>query len=82
MDESKVAKKKDYTGILRAQLSSYELALLFYNALHPMGAKVKPLVERYAMLENLNVGLLCDPQDEVRLFGSTAYGDQNVLNYY
>ena len=62
VDEGEVANKTEYTGILRAQLSSFELALLFYNALHPVGAKLKPFIERYAMLENLDLKLLFDPQ--------------------
>ena len=76
VDESHVNNKNDYTGILRAQLSSFELTLLFYNALHPVGQKMKSLVERYKMLENLNVGLLCNPPDERPLVEPSAFGDQ------
>ena len=57
VDESTVKNKDQYAGILRAQLSSCELALLFYNALHPVGDKLKPHVERYAMLDNLDLQL-------------------------
>ena len=76
VDESHVDNKSDYTGILRAQLSSFELTLLFYNALHPVGRKMKSLVERDKMLENLNVGLLCNPPDERPLLDASAFGDQ------
>ena len=82
VDESEVVNKEEYSGILRAQLSSFELALLFYNSLHPIGAKLKPLVERYSMLENLNLDLLCDTEGEVRLYGASAYGEQDVTRYY
>ncbi len=51
---------------------------LFYNALHPIGTKLRPLVERYEVLENMDVGLLCNPTNEVPLF---AYGDQNLSQY-
>ena len=82
VDESAVANKTEYAGILRAQLSSFELALLFYNALHPVGDKLKPHVERYAMLENLDLELLCNPPDEVPLFDISAYGDQDLSKYH
>ena len=82
VDESAVANKAQYAGILRAQLSSFELALLFYNALNPVGDKLKPHVERYAMLENLDLQLLCNPADEVRLFSMAAYGEQDLSRYH
>lgn len=81
VDESEVDRKGRYTGVLRAQMSSYELALLFYNALHPVGEKVKPLVERYGILENLDLSILCNPPDEVPLFEKTAYGDQDTRTF-
>jgi hypothetical protein len=43
-----------YTSIVRAQLSDYELLLLFYNCLSPNGnKKFKPLIEEYAILKNM-----------------------------
>lgn len=54
IDESTVRNKQTYTNLLRAQLSSNELLLLFYNCLSEKGnRKFKPLVERYALLENM-----------------------------
>lgn len=82
VDESDIAKKSDYAGILRAQMSSAELALLFYNALSPKGEKVRPLLERYEMLEPLDVqDQLRNPPDEVVLIGRTAWGDQDLTRY-
>lgn len=81
VDESTVKNKAQYAGILRAQLSSFELALLFYNALNPVGDKLKLHVERYAMLENLDLNLLCNPADEVHLFCIAAYGEQGWSGY-
>lgn len=44
--------KRFYTNLLRAQLSSSELLLIFYNCLSSMGRdKFKPLVEKYALLK-------------------------------
>ena len=82
VDRARVEEKADYTGILRAQLSSYELALLFYNALSPVGTKLKPLVEKYALLENMDVRLLIRADSDVSMFAAEAYGDQDVSEYF
>jgi len=44
-----------YSSILRAQLSDYELLLLFYNCITVNGEKkFKPLIEKYHILKNIN----------------------------
>jgi hypothetical protein len=55
--------KKFYTVIIRAQLSEYELALLFYTCfcLDETQEKFLPLVKKYNMLKHLNNKLLADP---------------------
>jgi len=54
INESNISEKQFYTNLLRAQLSSPELLLLFYNCLSEYGnSKFKPLVEKYALLENM-----------------------------
>lgn len=46
--------KKYYTNLVRAQLSSAELKLLFYNCLSNWGAeKFKPMVEEFALLKTI-----------------------------
>lgn len=56
----------EYTAMLRAVLSRYELVWLFYNGLTYGDEKLKPLIERYAMLSNLRTELLanCSEVDE------------------
>ncbi len=50
------AEKFRYACILRATLSPYELAMLFYNGLHRYGSShFKPLLEEYSFLKNLNI---------------------------
>lgn len=50
----KVAKLKyDYASIVRAQLSDYEVYLLFYNGLIFGKEKFKPLMEKYTLLKIL-----------------------------
>jgi hypothetical protein len=59
IDKSTSNEKDFYTHLVRAQLSSHELLLLFYNCLSPYGLdKFKPLVEKYSLLENM-------PEDEL-----------------
>jgi hypothetical protein len=50
--------KYEYTSMLRAILSRYELVWLYYNGLSYGARKLKPLIERYAMLNNLRPELL------------------------
>jgi Putative phage abortive infection protein len=53
--------KMDYIGLLRAQLSSYELVLLLYNGISTYGKdKFLPLMRKYDLLQNLNVDLLIE----------------------
>ena len=51
--------KIKYSRIVRSQISDYELLVLFYNCLHTNGEqRFKPLVEQYALFNNLPIGLL------------------------
>lgn len=64
--EMTINKKYEYTSIVRATLSQYELFLLFYNCLSTNGnTKFKPLIEKYAIFNNLRIELLAtkDEQD-------------------
>ena len=59
--------KYEYTKILRATLSRYELVLLFYNGLSLFGKdKLKPLIEKYSMLNNINEDLLALSNDFIQ----------------
>lgn len=63
----------EYTSMLRAILSRYELVWLYYNGLSEYGAvKFKPLIERYAMLKNLREDLLVEGVD-VGHYAESAY---------
>ena len=59
--------KRTYVGIIKAQLSSYELALLLYNGLSNQGNKFLPLMQKYNLLDNLNQSLLimCDTHYQI-----------------
>lgn len=56
-------KKYEYTSIVRATLSQYELLLLFYNGFsHP---KFKVLIEKYALVNNIRLELMANEEDIV-----------------
>lgn len=59
-------KKKFYGEIVRAQLSSAELGMLFYNSLshYATGNTFKNLIEKYKLLINFEVNLLILPIHE------------------
>jgi hypothetical protein len=63
-DAGVVGDPKLYTNLLRAQLSKYELGLLFYNCLSKYGRiKLLPLVKKYDLLKHLENEVLHDPSD-------------------
>jgi hypothetical protein len=60
----------------RAQLSSYELSLLFYNGLWGEGrAAFKPLAEKYSLFKHLHAEHVLDSRDVVpgALYAETAF---------
>ena len=76
IENSDVADKRDYSGIMRAQLSNHELGLLFYNGLSQHGEKLKPLAEKYALFENMEVSILNRSREDVTLYRKQAFGDR------
>jgi hypothetical protein len=46
--------KCEYVNIARAQLSKYELLMIFYNCLTSNGSGFKPLIVRYGILKHIN----------------------------
>lgn len=55
-------KKYDYAGIVRATLSQYELIMLFYSGFSH--SNFKEIIEKYALLHNLRMGLLASQSDK------------------
>ncbi|MBN9219299.1 MAG: putative phage abortive infection protein [Mesorhizobium sp.] len=53
VDESPVVDKQRYMRLLRAQLSDYELLLMFYSCQTPIGKRFGQYVVRYALLDNV-----------------------------
>lgn len=73
VDRSDVEDKKYYTNLVRAQLSSYESTLLFYNCITDLGSeKFKPLVEKYSLLKNMPKDLLLEKEHRA-LYSENTY---------
>ena len=64
VDRSSVANKMVYADMLRAQLSSHELLLIFYNIFSDMGSeKMLLLAHKYNLLKHLPKDKLADSGD-------------------
>jgi Putative phage abortive infection protein len=71
---SSIEKPGLYANIVRAQLSSSEILLLFYTGLSTLGySKLKPLIERFSLLEGLNKTAVVDPA-HLELYTPQGYG--------
>lgn len=74
VDSADLANRARYVALLGAQLSSFELLLLFYHGVSSRGTeKMRPLIERYSLLANLTRGDLLD-SGHPSLFAPAAFG--------
>lgn len=76
IDKSKIDgfDKQHYAKLVRAQLSEYEVLLLFYNCIWVGdGDKFKKLVEKYELLEGINYSKLIE-REHYKLYEETAFG--------
>ncbi|WP_377702119.1 putative phage abortive infection protein [Pseudoduganella sp. UC29_71] len=73
IDMNDFSDQQYYADLLRAQLSSSEATLLFYNGLSQWGVKrAKPLIERYGLLKTLPAELVLPP-DLIVMYQDSAY---------
>lgn len=71
----------EYASIVRSQLSNYELVILFYNCLAQKDSgieenKFKPLIEKYAIFNNLRKELLAK-EEHLNEYNDGAYKKTN-----
>ena len=71
----------EYASIVRSQLSDYELVMLFYNCLAQKDSgieenKFKPLIEKYAIFNNLRKELLAK-EEHLNEYNDGAYKKTN-----
>ena len=64
--------KRDYTNLIRGQLSSNEQLLLFYYCLSERGSGLKDFVEKYSILEGMDDGILLDSTHRTK-YADSAY---------
>ncbi len=82
IDETKISgfdenNKKSHAKLVRAQLSEYEVLLLFYNCIWiGDNDKFKLLVEKYELLEGINYDKLIDREGHSNLYSNNAYGKE------
>ncbi|TWU22234.1 hypothetical protein Pla52o_32900 [Novipirellula galeiformis] len=75
-DEHGGGTAQTYVNILRAQLSAYELALLFYNCTCGLGVICfAPLVEKYALLEHMEEDMFLD-ESHATWIGDDAFKER------
>ncbi|WP_339412271.1 putative phage abortive infection protein [Pseudomonas sp. EA_35y_Pfl2_R5] len=55
IDKTQNIDQQFYANIVRAQISTKELTVIFYNCICKEGEKFKPLIEKYALLKHLNI---------------------------
>ncbi|MYB54982.1 MAG: hypothetical protein F4X51_01210 [Gemmatimonadetes bacterium] len=72
--DQEVEIKKFYIDLIRAQLSSYELCLLFYYGLTDRGANFKDLVEKYPLFAYMPSDVSID-EEHRKLYAPSAYGE-------
>ncbi len=74
VDEADVEDKSEYTRVVRAQFSTDEQYLLFFNCLTKPGEKFKDLVEKYALLEHMRPEDISDCAEQFELYDKAAFG--------
>jgi len=65
--------KTKYIRIVRAQLSTNEMLILFYNGLTDHGLKFKVLIEKYGLFKSLDVSRLLEEEHKL-MYAESAYG--------
>jgi len=78
-DDLSSVDKRFYSSLFRAQISSYELAFLFYNGLTVVGEKkFKALIEKYSVLRNIDEDMLFDRAHRNFYADSAYWGEEQA----
>lgn len=78
IDESDLDKIK-YIRILRAQISDYELIILFYNGLTDKAEKFKGYIEKYSFFDNIPMEHIIN-KNHVNLYKNSAFKEGNLTH--
>lgn len=71
---SEIKNKKDYTNIVRAQLSGQEILVLFYNCLFHQDLKFIPLIEEYSLFKHIPTKEVSSRYD-FKFYQASAFGE-------
>jgi len=74
IDRSQGIDRSRYVKLVRAQMSTAELVLLFFNCCHPRGSGLRPFVEEYSLFKNM--ALPADLQKYRCLYDPRAFGEE------
>ena len=87
IDDNKLIDSREkyrYACLLRAHMSSYELLIMHYNGLSSIGRmKLKPLLERYSMLNNIREDKLAQGsiEGDMEFLGEENYYEDSAFNH-
>jgi len=76
-----IVHKKHYAGLMRAQLSSYEMIMLFYNGLSEYGAKFRPMIIEFELLKGIDERILVNQETDkyhINSYDAKAFGELGV----
>jgi len=73
--------KARYINLIQAQMSSYELGLIFYNALSKHGNRMFDWLEAYTFLENIDSKALLSPLIHSKFYPKTKFKFIEMMNY-
>ncbi|MBC8278715.1 MAG: putative phage abortive infection protein [FCB group bacterium] len=77
VDKTSIIDRKAYTDIIRAQLSGYELIMIFYYGIRPLGGRgFKELLEKYGIFEDMDLKLIIHDA-HFALYNYNAFGEQS-----
>lgn len=73
-----VVDKREYVGIIRAQLSLFELLLILYNCISEEGDRFFPLMVKYKLMDNIEANNLIN-KSHAQFFNEDKLGEMIII---
>lgn len=82
VDDTYVSDKKVYFNTIRSQLSTYEIALLFYNGIleNNLSNKYKSYIESYTLFKDFDKSILLDEKTHQYFYNKSAFEEIKELD--
>lgn len=77
LSESDYQDKAKLGVVIRSLLSDYELSIILYNCMSSRGENFKKYAEEYALFDNLDISILIDEKDVLRV-SKRSFGKNKV----